>query len=116
MASKVIYPLISALAIGAVGAGAWWYQNQPAKAAAEGQSASAPSSQPGATGAATGGAAGGGSTTPNGGQGGSGVVILKYLTADGTITIGAGLTGSTATSGAYKITTITAGTGNVSWT
>jgi hypothetical protein len=43
------------------------------------------------------------------------VVILKYLTADGTITIGAGLTGSTATSGSYQVTTITAGTGNVSW-
>jgi len=68
MASKVIYPLISALAIAAVGAGAWWYQNQPAKAAAEGQSASAPSSQPGATGAATGSAAGGG----GGGAGGGG--------------------------------------------
>ena len=68
MASKVIYPLISALAISAVGAGAWWYQNQPAKAAAEGQSASAPSSQPGAPGAAPGGAAGGG----GGGAGGGG--------------------------------------------
>jgi hypothetical protein len=33
-----------------------------------------------------------------------------------TITIGAGLTGSTsAASGGYKRTTITAGTGNVSW-
>jgi hypothetical protein len=33
-----------------------------------------------------------------------------------TITIGAGLTGSTvAASGGYKVTTITAGTGNVSW-
>ena len=73
MASKVIYPLISALAIAAVGAGAWWYQNQPAKAAAEGQSASAPSSQPGAPGAATGGAAaGGGSGGGGGGAGGSG--------------------------------------------
>ena len=30
-----------------------------------------------------------------------------------TITIGAGLTGSTATSGSFKITTLTAGTGNV---
>ncbi len=59
MASKVIYPLIAALGIAAVGAGAWWYQNQPAKAAVEGQSASAPSSQPGASGAAPGGAAGG---------------------------------------------------------
>lgn len=50
-----------------------------------------------------------------GGNGGSGVVILRYLTTDGTITIGAGLTGSTATSGSYKVTTLTAGTGNVSW-
>ena len=70
MASKVIYPLIAALGIAAVGAGAWWYQNQPAKAAAEGQSASAPSSQPGAPGAATGGAAAGGGS--GGGAGGSG--------------------------------------------
>lgn len=50
-----------------------------------------------------------------GGAGGSGVVILRYLTTDGTITIGAGLTGSTATDGSYKITTISAGSGNVSW-
>jgi hypothetical protein len=32
-----------------------------------------------------------------------------------TITIGAGLTGSTTTVGANKVTTITAGTGDVSW-
>jgi hypothetical protein len=32
-----------------------------------------------------------------------------------TITIGAGLTGTTSTVGAEKVTTITAGTGNVSW-
>jgi hypothetical protein len=32
-----------------------------------------------------------------------------------TITIGGGLTGSTATDGSNKVTTITAGTGNVSW-
>jgi hypothetical protein len=33
-----------------------------------------------------------------------------------TITIGAGLTGSTpAPSGGFKVTSITAGTGNVSW-
>ena len=54
-------------------------------------------------------------TDDDGGTGGSGVVILRYLTTDGTITIGAGLTGSTATDGSYKVTTITAGTGNVSW-
>ena len=48
------------------------------------------------------------------GNGGSGIVILSYPSAF-TITIGAGLTGSTATVGANKISTITAGTGNVSW-
>jgi hypothetical protein len=42
------------------------------------------------------------------------VVILRYPVAN-TITIGAGLTGSTATDGSFKVTTITAGTGNVSW-
>jgi hypothetical protein len=39
---------------------------------------------------------------------------LRYPNAY-TITIGAGLTGSTATDGAFKVTTITAGSGNVSW-
>jgi hypothetical protein len=48
--------------------------------------------------------------------GGSGVVILRYPIAAGEITIGAGLTGTTATVGANNVTTITAGTGNVSWT
>jgi hypothetical protein len=42
------------------------------------------------------------------------VVIIKYPSAF-TITIGAGLSGSTATVGDNKVTTITAGTGNVSW-
>jgi hypothetical protein len=32
------------------------------------------------------------------------------------LTIGAGLTGTTATVGANKVTTLTAGTGIVSWT
>jgi hypothetical protein len=42
-------------------------------------------------------------------------VILKYPD-NYTITVGAGLTGSTpAASGGFKVTTITAGTGNVSW-
>lgn len=50
-----------------------------------------------------------------GGNGGSGVVILRYPNTR-TITIGAGLTGSTTTVGANKVTTITAGSGNVSWT
>jgi hypothetical protein len=68
---------------------------------------------------ATGGGHGGGNVAPggtfNGGNGGSGVVILKYPDTY-TITIGAGLTGSTASpSGGFKVSTITAGTGNVSW-
>jgi hypothetical protein len=47
--------------------------------------------------------------------GGSGIVILKYADSK-TITIGAGLTGTTAApSGGFKVTTFTAGTGNVSW-
>jgi hypothetical protein len=50
-----------------------------------------------------------------GGSGGSGIVIFKYADTL-TITIGAGLTGSTASaSGGFKVTTITAGTGNVQW-
>jgi hypothetical protein len=49
-----------------------------------------------------------------GAAGGSGVVILRYP-ATATITLGAGLSGSTATVGSDKVTTITAGTGNVSW-
>jgi hypothetical protein len=64
------------------------------------------------TGSGGGGMAGGGYSS---GQGGSGVVILKYPDAY-TITIGAGLTGSTPSpSGGFKVTTITAGTGNVSF-
>jgi hypothetical protein len=40
---------------------------------------------------------------------------LRYLSAMGTITIGAGLTGTTADDGSYKVASITSGTGNVSW-
>jgi hypothetical protein len=44
------------------------------------------------------------------------VVVLAWLTSVGaTITIGTGLTGSTTTVGSYQVTTITAGSGNVSW-
>jgi hypothetical protein len=63
----------------------------------------------------TGGAGGGGAAVTAGTTGGSGVVILRYADTF-TITIGAGLTGTTSSaSGGYKRTTITAGTGNVSW-
>ena len=44
----------------------------------------------------------------------SGVVILKYPNTN-TITVGAGLTSSTATVGSYKVTTFTAGTGNINF-
>ncbi len=61
---------------------------------------------------------GGDAPVSGGGQtgkaGGSGVVILRYPNS-ATITIGAGLTGSTTTVGSDKVTTLTAGTGNVSW-
>lgn len=64
--------------------------------------------------------AGGGGSYDNsgnyriGGSGGSGIVIIRYPIAR-TITIGAGLTGSTTNDGTYNTTTITAGTGNVSF-
>jgi len=60
------------------------------------------------------GGGGGGHNGGTGGSGGSGVVILSYLSSY-TITIGAGLTGSTTTVGSNKVTTITVGSGNVSW-
>jgi len=68
----------------------------------------------------TGGGGGGGggrsgAISANGGNGGSGIVIIKYPDRY-TITIGAGLTGTTAAAaGGFKVTTITAGTGNISW-
>ncbi len=67
----------------------------------------------------TGGGGGGGTwtnnastTTQRGGAGGSGIVILRYPNTF-TVTIGSGLTGTTATTGSDKITTLTAGTGNI---
>ncbi len=61
------------------------------------------------------GSGGGGGRQAEGGPGGSGLVVLQYPSAR-TITIGAGLTGTTATVGANKVTTFTAGTGTVSFT
>lgn len=67
----------------------------------------------------TGGGGGGGPDNTTSGapakNGGSGVVVLRYSDTL-TITIGAGLTGTTSSpSGGFKVTTITAGTGNVQW-
>jgi len=50
----------------------------------------------------------------SGGDGGSGIVILRYPSAY-TITVGAGLTSSTATDGSDKVTTFTAGTDSISF-
>ena len=63
-----------------------------------------------------GGGAGGqvGSPALGSGAGGSGVVIIRYPNAYA-VSIGAGLTGSTATDGSYKVTTFTAGTGTISF-
>jgi Fibronectin type III domain len=69
------------------------------------------------TGGGGGGAGGSGNnanTVATAGNGGSGVVILRYPIAN-TITVGAGLTSSHTTDGLFKVTTITAGSGNVSW-
>jgi hypothetical protein len=63
----------------------------------------------------TGGGGGGGiGTAGAAGSGGSGVVILKYPDSI-TLTIGAGLTSSTASAGGFKVTTFTAGTDTVTF-
>lgn len=62
------------------------------------------------TGGGGGGVRGGGNGTSS--SGGSGIVILKYP-ATTSLTIGAGLTASTVTSGDYKITSFTAGSDTV---
>jgi hypothetical protein len=53
-------------------------------------------------------------TSGSAGNGGSGLVIIRYPNTF-TVTIGAGLTGSTSTDGSDKVTTFTAGTGNISF-
>jgi hypothetical protein len=62
----------------------------------------------------TGGGGGGVRDTGAAGYGGSGIVIISYPSQK-TINIGAGLTGTTTTVNANKVTTFTAGTGIVSF-
>jgi hypothetical protein len=62
----------------------------------------------------TGGGGGGGASSQSGASGGSGVIILRYPSSK-TITVGAGLTATTSTVGGNNVTTITAGTGEVSF-
>ena len=67
----------------------------------------------------TGGGGGGGARNTyqvSAGAGGSGVVILRWLTSLGSITVGAGLTAdATGTDGSYSYKRFTAGSGNVSF-
>ena len=63
----------------------------------------------------TGSGGGGNGNASAAGAGGSGVVILRYPNTKTIANSGGGLTISTATVGSEKISTITAGTGNVTW-
>jgi len=99
------------------------YTNGSGGAGGGGDAAAQPSSQGGAAGSSgsnnTGGGGGGSSSYIStggsaGGSGGSGVVILRYPNIY-TITIGSGLTGTTASDGIFYVTTLTAGTGNISF-
>ena len=86
----------------------------PSGAGGDGGGGTGGNSSSGTAGTANTGGGGGGGGYRAGSAGGSGVVILKY--ADSlTLTIGAGLTSSTTTSGGYKVTTFTAGTDTVSF-
>jgi len=64
----------------------------------------------------TGGGGGGCNISTPGGNGGKGVVIIRWLTSSGSITVGAGLTAdSTGTDGSYSYKRFTDGSGNVSF-
>ena len=63
----------------------------------------------------TGGGAGGSRCNGPAANGGSGVVIIKYLSTY-TASFSVGLTVSTSTVGNYKVSSITAGTGTVTFT
>jgi len=67
------------------------------------------------TGSGGGGVYVGGNVSNDGGNGGSGVVIIRYATADATISVGAGLTSSTTTDGDDTVVTFTAGTDTISF-
>jgi hypothetical protein len=59
--------------------------------------------------------AGGGGASTVGGNGGSGVVILRYPSGYTITNPGGGLTFTTAIDGNFKVTTFTAGTGNITF-
>jgi trimeric autotransporter adhesin len=107
---------ISGSSVTYAGGGAGGGSNSPSGGSGGGGSSST-NGNPGTNNLGGGGGGSGWNTgsNPYGGNGGSGIVILRYPD-NRTITIGAGLTGSTAApSGGFKVSTITSGTGNVSW-
>jgi hypothetical protein len=67
----------------------------------------------GGSGTANTGGGGGAGQGSNGGAGGSGIVILRYPSTKTITNPGSGLTFTTATDGSDKVTTFTAGTGNI---
>ena len=62
-----------------------------------------------------GGGGGGGAYDNTGRAGGNGVVIIRYVTSNATLTIGGGLTHSSTTIGSETIVTFTAGSDNISF-
>jgi hypothetical protein len=48
-------------------------------------------------------------------NGGSGIVVIKYVNTARDLTVAAGLTYTSTNTGGFKIYQFTAGTGNVSW-
>jgi hypothetical protein len=63
----------------------------------------------------TGGGGGGTGNATGSGAGGSGIVIIRFPTDEGSPTIGAGLTSSSATDGTDTVITFTAGTDTITW-
>ena len=104
---------------GGGGGGAYTYANasQPGVGQAGGGNGNGAQNGSGFNATANTGSGGGGGGYPapvSGGSGGSGVVILRYPNSK-TLTASSGLTHTTLTDGADKVTTITAGTGTVTF-
>ena len=50
-----------------------------------------------------------------GGSGGSGVVVIRYLTADGTLTVGSNVNSTSTTDGSYTYVAFKSGADTISW-
>lgn len=111
---------ITGSSVGYAGGGGAGFKSGSAGTASDGGGAGGASNSGGnAATANTGGGGGGGSSVSTsydryGGNGGSGIVILKYP-KEITLSIGAGLTSTTSTVGNYKVTQFTAGTDTVTF-